>query len=174
MPQLDFRGLAAAAPGSEFLLSARISERNPLLHQDLVAYEIEHHFKGTGTSRAGSWSKTASRTPELFIELDGHEAVLSGEYELIGVGKVISVKPDERYRGLSRGDLVGIYGVSPQKDDQGRIRFLGRLVTIGNARTLIADQELGLRVSAMVGYVGLLLGALFIGIALRRAVQRKA
>jgi hypothetical protein len=165
-PALEVKEVRELGSGRRFRLSAIVAASNRRLYRDLVAYEIEEWSSGTGSS-SGSWRTTSYVKPPLLLHGgEGDTLSLQGDYAFLGVPRVYDLGTRKRYRGLVAGDSVGVYGTVAQ-GPRG-LRVLGEVLAQGDASTLVADQQYGMRVTAWVAGCAALAGVLCVVGYLRR------
>jgi hypothetical protein len=117
---LTAAALDDGAPGREVLVEGRISERNPALFRQFVAYAREE-YRG-GDDDKDTWQEDQRSTPPLLIE------VADGAVSLAKAGYVLDSPPHtwqesqslswngltgegtKRYRGFQAGDVVMAIG----------------------------------------------------------------
>lgn len=141
-------------PGTEVLIEARISSRNPVRSHDFVAYVREWRTVDDDDD-TGSWSVSGRVTPPLLLVLstaeglelsDGLVQIENDDYELQDAHVVEEKRgfgepSTTRYKGLAVGDSVVAVGVLTSRTGDPRIEadFIAR----GTRESYIARRRSG-------------------------------
>ena len=113
---LTLAALDDSQPGREALIEGRISDRNPALFQQLVAY-VREEYRGRDDNDREKWEEDERRTPPLLIDVtDGAVPLANDSYALDSpphtwpesqsslVWNGFTGQGTKRYRGLQAGD----------------------------------------------------------------------
>ena len=155
-------------PGREALIEGRISDRNPALFQEFVAY-IREEYRGSDDQDREKWEEDERRTPALLIEVvDGNVQLTDGRYVLDNPPHTwyesqssrawngLTGEGTKRYRGFQAGDAalaIGTLVAGPEGLELQAERIYG-----GTRSSYIADrQQTALwmpRIGAIFGLIG--------------------
>jgi hypothetical protein len=163
--------LEDAHVGSEVLVEGQISERNPALFREFVAYEREE-YRGSDSDGDAEWSRDEIRRPPLLITVgDGFVQVAGETYVLRDMpvrwqeSNVLSWngltgEGTKRYQGFAVGNPVVLIGtvVSGSEGNQLQAEFLA-----GGTRASFMMARRG--DAAILPWVGLALSIVGLGIA---------
>ena len=155
-------------PGREALVEGRISDRNPALFQQFVAY-IREEYRGRDDDDREKWEEDERRTPPLLIDLaDGIVPLANDNYALDSpphtwqesqsslVWNGFTGEGTKRYRGLRAGDAalaIGTLVAGPEGLELQAERVYG-----GTRDSYIADRRQTAlwmpRIGAIFGVIG--------------------
>jgi hypothetical protein len=165
---LTIAALDDSQPGREALVEGRVSDRNPALFQQLVAY-VREEYRGRDDDDRERWEEDERRTPPLLIDVaDGVVPLANDSYTLDSpphtwpesltslVWNGLTGEGTKRYRGLRAGDgalAIGTLVAGPEGLELQAERVYG-----GTRSSYIAErQQTALwmpRIGAIFGVIG--------------------
>ncbi|HMQ35037.1 MAG TPA: hypothetical protein PKD53_30245 [Chloroflexaceae bacterium] len=161
----DAAAVEAAPAGSEALVEAVVSDRNPPAFRDFVAYRAEE-YRGEDDDGDPRWAAHATVTPRLLLEAGGVVTLANDDYRLEGAharyqdpgpltrGDLFR-ESTKRYQGLVAGGTVTVIGAVAPGAEGNELR--AELVYAGTRAEYIAGQR---QTAAFLPYFGALFGVI--------------
>jgi hypothetical protein len=148
---LTVAALEDSRPGREVLIEGRISERNPSLFRQFVAY-VREEYRGSDDDDREKWQEDERRTPPLLIEVaDGTVSLANNNYALDNPPHVwhdsetsrvwngFTGEGTKRYRGFQAGDLALAIGTLASGSEG--LELQAEQVYGGTRSSYIADRR---------------------------------
>ena len=169
LPVISGTQLSSASPNTDILLEGVISERNPQLNGDFVAFDRELYM-GVDDQDDPIWSLQQRQRPALLLDADGALVQTTANYAVSGYHQIIDpglqdarkTRQTERIFGLVRGREVTVLGQVRTGSEGPEIN--ATTIYAGNRDQFIATQYIGSQVTFWVGFGFGLFGLVFGGI----------
>jgi hypothetical protein len=165
---LSVAALDDSQPGREALIEGRISNRNPALFQEFVAY-VREEYRGSDEDDRERWEEDERRTPPLLIELaDGIVSLANDSYILDSpphhwqesqsarAWNSLTGEGTKRYRGFQAGDAA--LAIGTLAPGSAGLELQAERVYGGTRDSYIADRRQAAlwmpRIGAIFGAIG--------------------